>query len=314
MLKADKTKIIKSQTGWINNKLYGVLKMLSRRSMFFSEVYSKVNFTISPTSTIEALHENVQENDLCVYWYFGARGFKQGAIDFYKPFLTQNILHNAKSFLVDLTAWASFTSSTPITRYHESAVSLESDVIKTLKCSDFFLALQNINPTHESVFNLIKEITDRIWLLEPSFEFPETGIALKDIFNNECPALENIKGMDCGKCYSVIQYIEFLFLVEQVLNKTDLNSYNIKFILPNDEGKYYLDSMAYDLETFLTARGHNFDRLNVEVQSFHYGQDLLHRPYNCPSKTIPGKKKLAIEKIVNSAILDNTQPLQNTMR
>lgn len=88
-----------------------------------------------------------------------------------------------------------------------------------------------------------------------------------------------------------------------LLKKPDTRS--ITFILPNDEGKYYFSSMADDLGAFLTMRGHQFNQLDIRVQCFKYGDQVYHRPYNCPSKTIHGKKKLDFSYIINEQSIDN---------
>lgn len=271
--------------------------MIPSIGFFNNNPSRQVNFGTSSGHSIETLTSDVQEKDVCVYWYIGAHGFKQGAIDFYRTALTQNITQGATPFVVDLTAWGAFDKKCPLSRYHESAVSLDGDKLKVLRCSDFFEALQQVKPG-DKVYPLIQDILGREELLAPSATFDSKGFTLGELFNNNCPAIEKIYHLDCGKSYSVIQYLEFLFLIEKILLKQQ-DARSIKFILPNDEAKYYFSTMAKDLQTFLAARGLKAHDLNIQIQCFNYGEQLSHRPYNCPSKTIPGKKKISLSQIIN---------------
>lgn len=53
---------------------------------------------------INLLTDKVEEKDVCIYWYFGSHGLREGAIDFYKNHISSNICKGATPCLVDLTA------------------------------------------------------------------------------------------------------------------------------------------------------------------------------------------------------------------
>ncbi len=263
---------------------------------------------------LSSVLSEVKPGDVCIYWYVGTHGLKQGAIDFYKDALTQNIKVGAMPVLVDLSAWSAFSGAAnqtrALARYHESAISLEGEQLGALRCCDYFARLRNIK-CEDPVFPLLAEITLRESLRLASDSFKASGMTIGTLFNRECPAIEAIYELDSAKSYSVLQYIEILFLIEMALEKRNGMVKTIKFILPNDESKYYNDALIEDLTRFLKARNRQVDNLTIEVNCFIFGNDISHRPYNIPSKTLPAKKQLTLSDVVNSDELKQTYKLGN---
>ncbi len=239
---------------------------------------------------------------VCVYWYIGPNGLKQGTIDFYREPLSRHIKLGATPCLVDLTSWGALKGKCKLSDYHESGLSLRSDEMITVLACNYFSALQEIQ-TDTDICKFLQEIASREELQNVSDTFQDSGKTLSELFKDQCPALSPIASLDCAKTYSVIQYIEFLFYIEMILKQRP-NTENIRFILPNDEAKYYLPTLQQDLTQFLALRGCSPEKLNIHIECFEYGSERLHRPYNIPSKTIPRKKVLTTESVLDPAIID----------
>lgn len=56
--------------------------------------------------------------------------------------------------------------------------------------------------------------------------------------------------------------------------------------MPNDEAKYYLSDLQDDVAQFLSAIGHEFKALDIEIECFKYGNEDQHRPYNATGKFV----------------------------
>jgi hypothetical protein len=265
-----------------------------KNKLFSSQIEVKINQTIE---TRDEILSRVKENDCCVFWYVGSYGLKPGAIDFYKPMLTEVIKQNARNFLVDLTAWAGFKSA-KLTKFSDSSKTnkLTGDKVDILSCKDFFEQL--IALKDESDFcKFIQEIAMRKELLEPSEKFAPINLSIAERFANNCPALSPIYDYDCAKTYSLIQYIEFMFFIKEIVNRSD-DLKNIRFILPNDEAKYYTASLAKDLDKFLSLSEIKLSQpLHIYIDCFKYSDTLEHRPYNAPGKSV--KKAPGYEDIID---------------
>lgn len=261
----------------------------------------------SDLKKIDNILKTVQPESACIYWYFGSHGLKQGGVDFYKPVLSKTLAQNATPFLVDLSPWGAFKAKGggKLIGYSKKGESLHGERVKVLQCRTFFAALQQV--TSNSVeYPLLVDITTRKNLRQPSQAFNDTGKTLGSIFKDPCPVLDNLYELDCAKTYSILQYIEFLYLIDMVLQEKPGTS-TIHFILPNDEAKYYVSSMEADIKSFLEARGHlPEDLLTITVDCFSYGEELHHRPYNAPSSFV--RKQLVEEDIIGDTPASSTRP------
>lgn len=226
-----------------------------------------ITFKIEDKNDIENIVHDVKKNDASVFWYFGSNGLKQNCVNFYKPYLTKILKNGGNTFLVDLSAWSAFRKGGKyLNTFSSKSKVIQSESINVLKCSDFFSSLQREEGER---LTIIQKICQRESLLNPSKEFKDVGFKIKDIFNENCKSLITLYNKDCAKTYSVIQYIEFLYFVDMILQKFPKTS-KIRFILPNDEAKYYLSSMEKDLNCFIEAsqnlQGQNFcEDLSISI-------------------------------------------------
>lgn len=253
---------------------------------FFPNAQS-LKLTISADiRSIEDCLAGVNAGEHCVFWYIGSNGLKQGAVDYYRPHLTEVLAKGAHNWLVDLSAWASFKKKKSSPSYNSSkGDKIEGDGIRVLKCGEFFDALAAI-PAESALCDLLNDIAKRESLLSPSAEFASVGWTIGERFEQACPALEPLYELDCAKTYSVIQYIEFMFLVAKMLEQgEDVNQ--IRFVLPNDEAKYYIEALESDLQQFLAlSKISHGSGLKVIIDCFDYSSEMMHRPYNAPTKVV----------------------------
>lgn len=185
-------------------------------------------------------------------------------------------------YLVDLAAWANFTSlgfdaELGINRCNTSANSLNTGGLRVLKSSRFFQELADIRSG--PVFELLLNITEREYLLAGSKARPESGISTLDAVGF-CPVLQAFADIDSAKMYSLIQYLELLFYIEEVVQRQK-GARTIKLILPNDEYKFYPDLalLEIDMARFLKLRLGCQDDLRIELLCFKYGSRASNRPY-----------------------------------
>ncbi|MDF1757543.1 MAG: hypothetical protein P1U74_04525 [Legionellaceae bacterium] len=184
--------------------------------------------------------------------------------------------------LVDLGAWAnfnkmSFSEEVGYNRWNVAAEALDSESLYILKSADFFIKLSCIN--EGLVFDLITEIAERDSLLSGSRRYKESGISVLQAVG-VCPVLSQFYAEDSAKLYSLVQYLELLFFIEMTLIRQGGAS-QIKFILPNDEDKYYPDlaQLSVDITSFLKFRIGFEGRLDIQLLCFKYGKRLSNRPY-----------------------------------
>ncbi|MGV3739902.1 MAG: hypothetical protein ACO1N3_01230 [Gammaproteobacteria bacterium] len=237
-------------------------------------------------------------------WYFGTKYLTQANVNFYKPILRDMLNKEAIPCLVDLGAWAnlnklSYWPDLGINRFHPATESLNSDKLCILKSSVFFQELVKIEKG--PVFDLLKEISQRDCLLSASKNYPNIGLTFEQTVGF-CPVLMNFHKEDCSKVYSLLQYLELLFLIEMIILKTD-SVQTIKFILPNDEDKYYpeLSKLGKDITNFIRVRLNLCKTLNIQILCFAYGKKLSQRPYlNTTQGLIDNVKKLDLDDILEA--------------
>lgn len=104
------------------------------------------------------------------------------------------------------------------------------------------------------------------------------------VFCTSTSVFDCLKDIDVSKAYPAMQYIEGYYLIRRSVERALSNGHQkvqIAFILPNDEGKYYLD-YPQNIEKMLRMdfgeRLSNKD-INIYFQFFKYGGDMNDRPY-----------------------------------
>jgi hypothetical protein len=112
-----------------------------------------------------------------------------------------------------------------------------------------------------------------------------------DIFRRQCAVLEELYEKSASKCYSALQYLEGIYLVQTLIRKvleqkSETKEINLVFALPNDEHLYYWNEQgqfAKDVETILEEElGAELKnkRVNVMFYAFQFGKNSSNRPYN----------------------------------
>jgi len=208
--------------------------------------------------------------------------------------------------LTDLGAWAnlnklSFSLTTGLNRCFSSAENLNSDSFYILKSSDFFEKLKRIDSG--PVFDLLKSMGKRDAIMSISSTFPDIDLSVEEAIGF-CPLLLEYYSEDCTKLYSLLQYYEILFLIENIIFNNPAIS-TIKFILPNDEDKYYpnLPCLENDISIFLKNRLNFTGFLSVEILCFTYGKKISQRPYLNTTQGLVESRLLDLDDIVEMNIL-----------
>ena len=270
-----------------------------------SDVSLKIRQGIAP---IEDILSQVKKDTFCVFWYIGSYGLKQGAVDYYRPHLTEVIKRGGTNCLVDLSAWAAFKDKRRDLSYVSSKGNkIKGDGVRILTCGEFFNQLKAVSAESE-LCTFLQTIAQREGLLDPSKDFKALGFTIGERFEENCPALLPIYALDCAKTYSLVQYIEFLFLVKDVLNNAE-DITEIRFILPNDEAKYYVSSLEADLGAFLKLQNVSYaSNLTVYIDCFEYGKEIFHRPYNAPTKMV--KDSICFEHVIHADELSDQASLK----
>jgi hypothetical protein len=175
--------------------------------------------------------------------------------------------------------------------------------VNCIKSSETFAKMQDIKD--QVIVEHFQKALQRDFVHRASWDFPESQIKVRDLFNQECPVASACYDKDASKCYSALQYLEGCLLIEQVvqesLKKRPGEDIEIAFVLPNDELKYYRDetnAFQKDVEFLLNHRYGKELNVKVTFYSFEYGEDVNHRPYNAPGKVIH-KNELRCDDILN---------------
>ncbi|MCH9755592.1 MAG: hypothetical protein K0U37_00165 [Gammaproteobacteria bacterium] len=278
--------------------------VLARQKQLFWEAprSTPLRITQSNQQELAVLSEKVVENDVCVYWYFGRNGLKKEAIDFYREPVSSDLCKGAIPCLVDLTAWGSFIFGPAVLqKFNKNVERICTSPLLSFKTSTFFSELKEISESDTALFALLKRILKRPELWVASQGRGGSTLCLSAVMGEVFPLIEEIADVEAAKCYSVFQYIEFLFLVKAILQQKP-DTQNIRFYLPNDENKYYFSSLTADLSCFLSSYGIRSKGLKIDIDCFNYGENVWERPYS-------GEKSPKVKKATRASVL-NKQALQ----
>jgi hypothetical protein len=258
------------------------------------------------------------KNPQVVLWYIGIYGLKEEGMSFYKDFLISPIFNqNAGTnfWLVDLTAWGALKNEkNSISNYSKCTKRLERFLdgqIKCIKSSEFFKNIETQD--NLELISYFRKALHREFVSEYSKNFPDNGLFVKDIFyrNRNSALLFDWYEWDTSKAYSVLQYLEGCWLVEQIfsqiIEQNDSSEIQIFFVLPNDENKYYKDkdhSFEKDIRFLLSRRCKELNINNIKIKiiflSFNYGSETSHRPYNAKGKTMKSSQ-LSFDMVCKSS-------------
>ena len=241
-----------------------------------------------------------------IFWYMGVYGLREASVNYYRKDLSKIFqTSEASCQLYDLTAWLSFSP-----KYQEGtleAFNRNVDVInqfaipriQCLKSCAFFTWLKSLKPG--KTIEDLRKILKRAAIYKMSEGFPESIQSIGDIFKKQCPLLSDIYEQNASKCYSALQYLEGIYLVQLLVKEALIKNrgspeINLIFALPNKEYLYFQDeanSLAKDVENILQeecSEELKGKKVNLMFYCFRYGDGEGNRPYNAPSKNIDAVK------------------------
>lgn len=266
---------------------------------------------LTTDEVVEKLSSCINPN--IILWYIGCYGLREQGVKFYKDKIISPILNRNQGAifsLVDLTAWSAF---------RDARISLDkANSCSTVLESFNFIRIQCIRSSE--IFKRLKEIDDpdileyfstalcREFILASSAMVEDSEITIGKIFSKNCKIIADRYEQDANKCYSLLQYMEGCLLIEKIYtkmaNKFD-GDLEIRFVLPNDEWKYYKDdknSFARDVQFLLSKTCSKLNaavsRVNVKFLCFKYGSKICERPYNARGKVIKSSN-LRFNDVVN---------------
>lgn len=237
-----------------------------------------------------------------ILWYVGCYGLKEKGVSFYRDSLISTLLSLNRSFsfwLVDLTAWGAFHNiQCSIDNTNSCCEKLENFLdgqFQCIKSAEFFKYIQELSDLE--IINYFKRALRRKFISEASKFFLDKNILVSQIFNGSSLLMSDFLHQDTSKAYSVFQYFEGCWLVDQIFSRiaqkdTD-KEIQLVFALPNDEIKYYRDkddSFEKDLTFLISKRCEelkiNSLKIKITFISFPYGLNASQRPYNARGKSL----------------------------
>ena len=259
-----------------------------------------------PIQTIIESLSSLQDPLDVFCWYEGTQGISAAAAAFSRTSIIEPLLkakEDAKIYLYSLRGW-DFKKSLSKLAYSSSLSDeinkINSSKVQCLEASAFFrYCLKNSYNSQFYDFTS-KELPKKKWVVVLSSSKKDTHKTVSDIFENHSSLFDCIKKEDAAKAYSAIQYIEAYYLIQKAIETRLYNNpkcIEIAFVLPNDEGKYYLD-LPQDIEKMLQINfGRKLDGINIHISfhSFEYGNSVEDRPYINRDKTVAKVDKTEIK-------------------
>lgn len=230
------------------------------------------------------------EGPLDIYcWYEGPQYLPQLGANFMKNSLLEplyKLKQDAKVYLYSLKAWdkKNILEMAPSTSLGEAINRINKKVIECIYSSSFFQYCSMV-PIESGIYTFLnEELPKKKWLFTLSETHRKTGVTIAELFNNKHSTFDSIKKLDLSESYSLMQYVEGYYLIQEAIEKglsSGQKKIQIAFLLPNDEGKYYLD-YPQDIEKMLKLDfGDRLSNVLIDL-SFHffeYGGDKVARPY-----------------------------------
>lgn len=275
-------------------KLFETNKSRSDKSFVVNVDIDYANVKINEISEKYAKSE---DSWMLYVWYEGVQGLRKKSTDFYKTNLFDPMKSNKSSvkfMLYSLRGWdfnkfktiSMMPLSTPLS---DEIQQINPDLYEMVLSFDFFKYCASI-PVASPVYQYIRgRLINKQSLIDLSVGRKELGLTVADLFSNKPSIFDTIYSLDVCRAYSLMQYVEGLYLVgEAVKRQLELNSscINIAFILPNDEGKYYAD-FPREIEQYLRyCVGECVPEMtvNIRFEFFTFGEMLNDRPYIDKSK------------------------------
>jgi hypothetical protein len=248
------------------------------------------NFEIRPIAPPETLIDKLSAIDgpLDLYcWYEGAQGLPKIGADFWKEKIFAPLLAKKKDAFFNLYSLKGWDFQKKVSKLSPSSPignainELNLGAIKCIYAFDFFKYCQKVEGP---LYEYIKERMPKEWLTNLSVDFPKKGVTVGQFFENQKNVFDSLKDQDVSLAYSHLQYIEGYYLIRNSVEKAlaqSQKSVKVAFVLPNDEGKYYVDFQK-DVEKMLELEfGFKLSDITISISMhfFQYGKDCSARPY-----------------------------------
>jgi hypothetical protein len=202
---------------------YGALsksqEMPTEENIKISVSYSKLR----REHLIEAIRK--VENPQVIIWYIGIYGLCREGMNYYRKDLSKIYsTSNAECSLYDMTAWAPFApkeTKCSVQDFNGNANLINQFAIPRIQClksCDFFNWLRE--ERFQKKMEDLKAVLKRPFIYEKSKEFPDAKSTIGDIFQRQCPLLEDIYDINAAKGYSALQYLEGIYLIQKIVNDT----------------------------------------------------------------------------------------------
>ncbi len=289
----------------------------------------KVNVIYKTKLRREQLIEAIRgcENPQVIFWYIGTYGLREQGVKYYRKDLSKILqTSNAECQLYDLTAWAPFSvksSDGTVQDFNKNADLINQFAIPRIRClksCDYFKWLCNLN-LNSKLEDLKKVLKERNFIFKASQDFPDAKRTIGDIFQKQCPLLEELYEQDCAKYYSTLQYIEGIYLIETIVQQAlsqnaEQKTINLIFALPNQEANYYFDeenSFMKDVKAVLQDEYQALLKgktVNVMFYSFMFGDGVRNRPYNAGPTNIEKLQQASDIVQISSASLTKEEKLE----
>eukprot|EP01084_Bolivina_argentea_P082761 149849_1 len=256
---------------------------------------------------INDIISTINNDEHCIFWYFGAKCLTKECVKFYSSILQTIHSKNAISHLLDLSACKAFQNGDTKclnnkNRFTSNIQQISNNKIKPIFISEIYHKLSEISiSSNKLLYNFFcNQIINREELLYASQEHlkkfnNKSQILFGDVFKPEIFAvLSKLKNFKLCECYSILQYLEILFIIDDVIEneikrKPNMTALTLHFILPNDEYKYYVNTnnkykstekFKNDINKFLNIKYKNIKMcIDINIHCFMYGDKLVERPY-----------------------------------
>lgn len=231
------------------------------------------------------------EGPMDVYcWYEGERGLPESGALFMRTSIFEPLFaakSDAKLCLYSLSAWNFTRNVSRMAHSTPLGVTINAINIAAVECfysSSFFRYCAHVSK-QSNLYTFIQEmLPQKRWLIELSASQKKIGKKIGELFDNQTSLFDCVKDFDVCSAYSLMQYVEGYYLIRESV-RTGLQrgqkKITVAFVLPNDEGKYYLD-FKKDIQRMLTIDFGN-DLIGVDItitfQLFQFGESLVSRPY-----------------------------------
>lgn len=223
-------------------------------------------------------------------WYEGSQCLPKIGADFLKKSLFESLYRlkqDVKVYLYSLRAWdfkrnvSKMQTSTPIGKKINT---INQAAIECIYSSSFFKYCAEIQTKSGLYLYLNQELPKKKWSFDLSADQKERGITIAKLFNQQGSVFNCINELDVSAAYSIMQYVEGYYLIQESVKRGLLNGQKkiqIAFVLPNDESKYYLDYPQEIKKMLRLDFGEEVSDLEIDIcfRFFEYGDSLCSRPY-----------------------------------